>query len=49
PAAADAVRRALVEALAHGNRAALVASLDESLLGLGPRPTGFLESRLAVG
>ena len=32
--AADAVRRALVEALLHGDRAALVASLDEVLLGL---------------
>jgi hypothetical protein len=35
---ADVVRRALVEALLHGDRAALVASLDESILGLRPRP-----------
>jgi hypothetical protein len=35
----DTVRRALVEALMHGDRAQLVASLDESILGLSPRPT----------
>jgi hypothetical protein len=34
----DAVRRALVETLLHGDRAQLVASLDESILGLHPRP-----------
>ncbi|MDQ2984278.1 MAG: hypothetical protein M3R70_10230 [Actinomycetota bacterium] len=39
--AGDAVRRALVEALLHGERAALVRSLDESLIGLRPRPTGY--------
>jgi len=38
----DAVRRALVETLLHGNRAALVASLDETLLGLRPRPAVVL-------
>jgi hypothetical protein len=32
--AEDAVRRSLVEALRHGDRAALVRSLDEVLLGL---------------
>jgi len=32
------VRRALVETLAHGDRAALVAALDGALLGTGPRP-----------
>ena len=32
--ATDAVRRTLVEALRDGDRAALVASLDEMLLGL---------------
>ena len=37
-AAADAVRRALVEAVQHGDRAELVAELDEALLGLRPRP-----------
>jgi hypothetical protein len=32
--AEDAVRRSLVETLRHGDRAALVRSLDEVLLGL---------------
>jgi len=36
--AEDAVRRALVEALRHGERPSLLAALDESLLGLRPRP-----------
>jgi hypothetical protein len=36
----DAVRRALVETLLHGDRAALVAALDETILGLRPR-AGF--------
>ena len=36
--APDHVRRALVETLMHGERAALVTALDEALLGLGPRP-----------
>jgi hypothetical protein len=34
----DAVRRALVEALLHGDRAKLVATLDETILGLRARP-----------
>jgi hypothetical protein len=38
----DAVRRAVVETLLHGDRAALVQALDESLLGLRARPSGFL-------
>ena len=38
PRARDAVRRALVETLLHGNRAELVRALDETLLGLRPRP-----------
>jgi hypothetical protein len=42
PSTADAVRRALVEALLHGDRPTLVIALDESLLGLRARPTGFL-------
>ncbi|HEX6700625.1 MAG TPA: hypothetical protein VF101_07825 [Gaiellaceae bacterium] len=37
--AEDAVRRALVETLRHGDRPSLVAALDESLLGLRPRPS----------
>jgi hypothetical protein len=38
----DAVRRALVEALLHGNRVDLVHTLDETLLGLRPRPAVHL-------
>jgi hypothetical protein len=37
-AARDAVRRMLVETLLHGNRIALVGTLDDTLLGLRPRP-----------
>jgi len=40
--ARDALRRALVEALLYGNRAELVSSLDETLLGLRPRPASAL-------
>jgi hypothetical protein len=40
--ARDALRRALVEALLHGNRAELVRTLDETLLGLRPRPATVL-------
>jgi hypothetical protein len=40
--ARDAVRRALVETLLHGNRLELVRSLDETLLGLRPRPATYL-------
>ena len=36
--APDPLRRALVETLLHGDRAALVVALDESILGLRPRP-----------
>jgi hypothetical protein len=46
-AAGDAVRRALVETLAHGDRRALVRSLDESLLGLRPRPAGYFAAHAA--
>jgi hypothetical protein len=38
----DVVRRALVETLLHGSRAELVAALDETLLGLRPRPQSVL-------
>jgi hypothetical protein len=38
----DAVRRALVEVLMHGTRAELVEALDETLLGLRPRPQSVL-------
>jgi hypothetical protein len=40
--ARDAVRRALVEALVHGRRAELVAALDDTLLGVRPRPSSVL-------
>ncbi|MDQ4082003.1 MAG: hypothetical protein M3123_03835 [Actinomycetota bacterium] len=36
--AEDAVRRSLVETLLHGSRMGLVATLDEVLLGVRPRP-----------
>jgi hypothetical protein len=39
--AADAVRKALVETLAHGDRARLITALDDSLVGLRPRPAGY--------
>jgi hypothetical protein len=39
--AADAVRKAVVETLAHGDRAGLVSSLDDALLGVRPRPAGY--------
>ena len=35
---ADVVRRALVETLQHGDRATLVTTLDESILGLRTGP-----------
>jgi hypothetical protein len=36
------VRRALVETLLHGPRTALVEALDDTLLGLRPRPQSVL-------
>jgi hypothetical protein len=48
--AEDAVRRALVETLLEGSRERLVASLDEALLGLRPRPQVGSSTRvLAAG
>ena len=44
-AAADAVRRALVETLMHGDRARLAETLDEALLGLRPRPAAYFAAR----
>jgi hypothetical protein len=41
-AARDVVRRALVEVLLHGDREELVGALDETLLGLRPRPQSVL-------
>src|SRR5216684_6853821 len=46
---ADVVRRALVETLMHGDRAQLVASLDESILGLRAPPAGYFAARAAAG
>ena len=45
----DAIRRALVEVLMHGNRARMIEALDESLLGLRPRPSRSLAVRAAAG
>jgi hypothetical protein len=39
----DVIRRALVEVLLHRDRAELLASLDESILGLRPRPVTTAE------
>ena len=38
----DAIRQALVETLVHGDRTGLAATLDETLLGLRPRPASVL-------
>jgi hypothetical protein len=46
-AAADAVRRCLVETLTHGDRAALIDALDESLLGVRARPGSFAAQAIA--
>ena len=43
----DGPRRALVEALLHGDRAALVKTLDQSILGLRDAPPGYF-ARLAA-
>jgi hypothetical protein len=45
--ARDAVRRALVETLLHGDREGLVHALDETLLGLRPRPATVLAASAA--
>jgi Arc/MetJ-type ribon-helix-helix transcriptional regulator len=41
----EAVRKALVETLMHGDRAALISSLDEALLGIRPRPSGYFAAK----
>jgi hypothetical protein len=46
--AVDAVRRAVVETLVHGERLALVEALDEALLGARPRPAAALELQAAA-
>jgi hypothetical protein len=45
----DVLRRALVQTLLAGDRAALVARLDESILGLRPRPTIAQDQAAAAG
>ena len=42
---ADLQRRALVEVLMHEDRLRLVEALDESALGLRPRPSGYFATR----
>jgi hypothetical protein len=46
--ARDAVRRSLVETLLHGNRLALIGALDETLLGVRPRPVTYLAAATAA-
>jgi len=45
--APDLVRRAIVETLTRGDRPGLVAELDESLLGVRPKPTSAVPQALA--
>jgi hypothetical protein len=47
--AADAIRRALVETLVHGERLRLVAWLDDALLGARPRPVGYFARLASLG
>lgn len=48
--AEDAVRRALVETLLAESRESLIATLDDALLGLRPRPQVTTAARvLAAG
>jgi len=44
----DLVRRVLVETMMHGNRGGLIETLDETLHGLRPRPTGYFALRSAA-
>ena len=45
--AGELVRRTLVETLTRGGRPGLVAELDESLLGVRPKPTSSVPQALA--
>ena len=45
--AADSVRRAIVETLTCGGRSELVSELDESLLGVRPKPMSSVPQALA--
>src|SRR5919201_2715273 len=42
PSAGEPIRKALVEALVHGDRRELVTALDDVLIGVRPRPAGYL-------
>lgn len=46
---ADALRRALVTTVLNEDRERLIVALDESLLGLRPRPAGYFAARAAAG
>jgi hypothetical protein len=48
-ATGELVRRALVAVLEHGEREPLLSTLDETLLGLRPKPAVTPEPALAVG
>ncbi len=45
----DTVRRAVVEVLVHGDRAALIDWLDDAALGVRPGPVGFFAKLSASG
>jgi hypothetical protein len=45
--ACDLVRRAIVEVLSSGDRSRLVAELDESLLGVRPKPSSRVAHAVA--
>jgi hypothetical protein len=47
--ARDLVRRTIVEVLEHDDRQELIAALDDSLLGLRPKPAVRLEPVSAIG
>src|SRR5262249_33202592 len=44
----DIVRRALIETIMHGDRLRLLERLDESLLGLSPRPPSYFSASALV-
>ena len=46
---ADLQRRALVEVLMHDDRTRLIEALNETALGLRPRPAGYFAARAAAG
>lgn len=45
----DTARRAVIEVLIHGDRAALIEALDEAMLGRRPRPVGYFGRLAAAG